>query len=372
MSKTKQDGDSAFNKLVRLLRLVKYVAEHGRQGASWRDIRRNVYDGDVNDPVIGTQNDKLMRMFARDRKDINSSLYLDEDEDDNDVEILQDTAIIQKQGKNYAIRNGLNLMLPLQLKKEEALALVSGVRLISEFIPPLRNASNSLWLRLKNQMSQEVLDECEFLTSSTVSAIPMAHEVDHDVFMTILEALHNRQYIRVNQYIKAWPDDLEQCEFAPQVIYVKHHSWYVFGEVSGKQRILRIDRIKSADLSNEYQENPLTLDELNALERDIQLDYNPFKPFPKTPADGWNIKLRVTGSFVQPCMETEWFPGEKKIFDSKSKSLIYEVKLKGLEQITLWIMRALDCFEVLEPAELRDEIDRRVNAYCKRRKSAQK
>lgn len=365
MSKTKQDGDSTFNKLVRLLRLVRYVAEHGRQGVSWLDIRRDVYDGDVNDPVAGTPNDKLIRKFTRDRKDINSSLYLDDD-DENEVEILQDTAIIQRNKGKYFIRNGLNLMLPMQLNEEEALALVSGVRLISEFIPPLRNASNNLWLRLKNQMSQEVLDECEFLTSATVSAIPMAHEVDHDVFMTILEALHTRQYIRVNQYVKAWPDDLEQCEFAPQVIYVKYHSWYVLGEVSGKQRILRIDRIKSAELSDEYQGNPLTLDELNELERDIQLDYNPFKPFPKTPADGWNIKLRVTGSFVQPCMETQWFPGEKKTLDSTSKSLIYEVNLKGLESITLWIMRALDCFEVLGPAELRDEIDRRVNEYLRR------
>ena len=362
MSKTKQDGDSGFNKLVRLLRLVKYVAERGRQGASWRDIRRDVYDGNENDPVIGTPNDKLMRRFTRDRKDINLSF----DPYDDEVEILPDTAIIERNKGKYVIRNGLNLMLPMQLKKEEALALVSGVRLISEFIPPLSNASNTLWLRLKNQMSQEVLDECDVLTSATVSAIPMAHEVNHDVFMTILEAINNRQRVSIKEYVKAWPDDLEQCEFAPKIIYAKHHSWYVLGEVSGKQRILRIDRIKSAELSDEYQENPFTLSELKALEQDIKLDYNPFK---KAPAGGWNIKLRITGSFVQPCMETRWFPGEKKT--PENNCLIYEVNLKGLEAITLWIMRALNCIEVLEPAELRDEIDRRVNEYLSR-KSGQK
>ena len=46
-----------------------------------------------------------------------------------------------------------------------------------------------------------------------------------------------------------------------------------------------------------------------------------------------------------------------------SKSVLYEVELMGLEAITLWIMRALDCVEVLEPRKLADEVDRRVGAY---------
>ena len=71
-------------------------------------------------------------------------------------------------------------------------------------------------------------------------------------------------------------------------------------------------------------------------------------------------------------METEWFPGEKKTLSPDGESLIYEVKLKGLEAVTLWIMRALDCVEVLKPAELRKEIDRRVNEYINRRKKSQK
>lgn len=47
--------------------------------------------------------------------------------------------------------------------------------------------------------------------------------------------------------------------------------------------------------------------------------------------------------------------------------MLYEVELMGLEAITLWIMRALDCVEVLEPKKLADKIDRRVGAYLERR-----
>ena len=320
----KHDGDSAFSKLMRLLRLIRFIAEHGRQGVTWKEIRRNIYreysEADTTDGA-------LLRKFTRDRRSINESFYLDDD----DGNILPDTVIIKKIKGKYVIHNGLNLMLPMTLKKEEALALVSGVRLIPEFIPPLEAASNSLWLRLKNQMSDEILDECEYLTSATVSAIPMAAEVEHDVFMKILEAIHGRQYIMINKYAKAWPDDLESCEFAPLVIYMRHHAWYVLGKVSDKQRILRVDRIKSAELLHKVQKYWLSSEGLKALERDIQLDYNPFRKFP---ADGWDIKLRITGTFITPCMETEWFPGEKKTLSPDGESLIYEVKLKGLEALT--------------------------------------
>lgn len=358
----KHEGDSAFSKLTRLLRLVRFIAEHGREGATWPEIRRNVYRDFADED---TTDGALLRKFTRDREAVNASFYLDDDDDN----VLPDTAIIKRVKGRYVIHSGLNLMLPMTLKKEEALALVSGVRLIPEFIPPLKIASNRLWLRMKNQMSDEILEECEYLTSATVSAIPMSAEVDHDVFMKILEAIHTRQLIRINKYAKAWPDDLESCEFSPHVIYMRHHAWYVLGKVSGKQRILRVDRIKSADLLNKPQKNPPSAEELKELERDIQLDYNPFREFP---SDGWEIKLRITGTFIRPCMETEWFPGEKKTLSPDGESLIYEVKLKGLEAVTLWIMRALDCVEVLKPAELRKEIDRRVNEYINRRKKSQK
>lgn len=357
----KHDGDSAFSKLTRLLRLVRFIAEHGREGVSWPEIRRNIYR-DFSDE--DTTDGALLRKFTRDRKSINESFYLDDDDN-----VLPDTAIIKRVKGRYVIHSGLNLMLPMTLKKEEALALVSGVRLIPEFIPPLKAASNRLWLRMKNQMSDEILEECEYLTSATVSAIPMSAEVDHDVFMKILEAIHTRQHIRINKYAKAWPNDLESCELAPHIIYMRHHAWYVLGKVSGKERILRLDRIKSADLMYKAQKEYMSAANLKELERDIQLDYNPFREFP---SDGWEIKLRITGSFVRPCMETEWFPGEKKTLSPDGESLIYEVKLKGLEAITLWIMRALDCVEVLKPAELRKEIDRRVNEYINRRKKSQK
>ena len=123
----KHDGDSAFSKLMRLLRLIRFIAEHGRQGVTWKEIRRNIYreysEADTTDGA-------LLRKFTRDRRSINESFYLDDD----DGNILPDTVIIKKIKGKYVIHNGLNLMLPMTLKKEEALALVSGVRLIPQTV----------------------------------------------------------------------------------------------------------------------------------------------------------------------------------------------------------------------------------------------
>ena len=97
-----------------------------------------------------------------------------------------------------------------------------------------------------------------------------------------------------------------------------------------------------------------------------------YNPFVKIPEGGYRVKLRITGSFVKPCMETKWFPDEVKDFNKEDGSLNYEVTLKGLEAITLWIMRALDCVEVIEPAELRDLVNARVKRYLDREKARPK
>ena len=351
----KQEGHKAFSKLTRLLRLVEYIAVNQKDGGvPWEKIKAEIYGNEY------ATDESLLRKFRRDIKDI-ADIYADDLLDNGEIPVEAAVITKNKYGK-YIIQNGLNLMLPTKLNEDEALALMSSVCLVPEFVSAFENASNKLWLRLKNQMSNEVLEKCEILTKAIVSAIPIAKSTNDEIFKLILDALHEKKYIEISEYQKVWPDDPEKCKFAPQIIYLKYHSWYVLGAINDKTKILRLDRIKSASLSHEEQE---FLPSIEELARDIQLDYNPFEKMPK---GGWKVKLRITGSFVQPCMETKWFPDEEKIFNKKDNSLIYSVTLKGLEEITLWIMRALNCIEVLEPKELRDRIDARVNEYLKKRK----
>ena len=129
--------------------------------------------------------------------------------------------------------------------------------------------------------------------------------------------------------------------------------------------VFRLNRIKAVEVlpSDNFIDCPYSPEELR---KNIELDFDQYNPDKE-----YLIKLRITGSFAGPVMETEWYSEEKKEWERGPngeflKSVYYEVKLKGLERITLWIMRALDCIEVLEPLELKDDIDRRVNEYMKR------
>jgi hypothetical protein len=82
----------------------------------------------------------------------------------------------------------------------------------------------------------------------------------------------------------------------------------------------------------------------------------------------YNIKLRLTGNFALTTRQTRWFEGDSTSVQ-KDGSVIYSVRMHGLETITPWIMRYLDCIEIIEPRELRDEIDHKVDAYMTRRKN---
>ena len=123
----------------------------------------------------------------------------------------------------------------------------------------------------------------------------------------------------------------------------------------------RLGRMRLVEHLNDVDFIPIA-ESIKDLRRKIALDF-----FPANTEASHLVRLRITGKVARSCMETEWFPGEKKTWEEKSKSVLYEVELIGLEAITLWIMRALDCVEVLEPKELADEIDRRVGAYLERK-----
>ena len=92
------------------------------------------------------------------------------------------------------------------------------------------------------------------------------------------------------------------------------------------QPAFRLDRMKAVSLLDEDQPQPLSDEELKKRKRNIALDFNPAKP-----DETYHVKLRITGSFARPCMETEWFPGEKKTWEERGKSVLYEVELMGLE-----------------------------------------
>jgi predicted DNA-binding transcriptional regulator YafY len=185
-----------------------------------------------------------------------------------------------------------------------------------------------------------------------------------EIFQKVVQAIDEKKVLRVRQYENAAGNKIV-CNISPCALYFKYHAWYLLGmspEIDKKlPAVFRLNRMHMVEvLPNEsFIESFWPQEELRG---NIERDWHP-----KNSKKDYFVKLRITGFFAQAVMETEWFKGEKKKCEPNGE-VIYEVSLKGLEWITLWIMRSLDCIEVLEPKELRVDIDRRVNEYLNRRK----
>jgi len=355
----KEVGNDTWSTLKRLHRLVELLAKRGEAGVAFEEICANIYDKDAN-------SDALRRKFNRDKKRLHK-LYGDvlEDEEIDERERGEIVTIKKNSEGRYVMESRFNFMLPMKLDEKELLVLISGVSLAKHFLFPFSKASESLEEKLKRQIPEKFLAKSKKIAEAVASTVPIAEGVSEDVFMKVLDAIEKKKVLKIGQYTER-DGHASSCTLSPQLLFHKFHSWYVMGESPDKkdlaQPAFRLDRMKAVSLLDEDQPQPLSDKELEKRKRNIALDFNPAKP-----DETYHVTLRITGSFARPCMETEWFPGEKKTWEEGGKSVLYEVELMGLEAITLWIMRALDCVEVLEPRKLADEIDRRVRAYLERK-----
>ena len=357
---------NAFEQLTRLHGLVRLLTEQGERGATLDEIREKVYDGI-------DESEAFNKKFLRDRKALeeifsnDAHFFEEEDYDDGETD-ESDVKVYRKQGRYY-IKSRYWFMLPMKIEERELLALVTGVKLAGDFIKPLKTYAESLWNKLKKQFPGSEMKKGERLSEAISLAMPVSDfRPDREIFQKAIDAINEKKVLGVGQYEDA-KGEKYPCTISPHALFLKYHAWYLIGISPEKNKkspaVFRLNRIKAVELlpSEDFIECPYSPEELR---KNIELDFDPYNP-----GGEYLVKLRITGDFAGPVMETEWYSGEKKERergpnDELLKSVHYEVKLKGLERIALWIMRALDCVEVLEPKELKDEIDRRVNAYLKR------
>jgi len=359
---SKEVGNDAWSTLKRLHRLVAILADGGERGVSFKTIREEVYDNSEDSP-------SLRRKFTRDRDSLRK-LYGDILKDDEiDESDREETVTIKKTSEGlYVMESRFNFMMPMGLDEKQLLVLVAGVSMAGHFLPAFSQASRDVMDRLRKRVLKNALEKSKKIADSMASTVPISQKVSGEDFMKVIDAIDKKRVLKIGQYTER-DGRLSTCTLSPYILYHKFHSWYVMGDAPGKknpdQPAFRLDRMKAVEILDEDQPHPLSEEDLETLKKNIALDFNPAKP-----GEEYRVKLRITGSFAQPCMETEWFPGETKRWEKDgdgNKSVRYEVTLKGLEAITLWIMRALDCIEVLEPRKLADEIDRRVGAYLERK-----
>jgi len=198
------------------------------------------------------------------------------------------------------------------------------------------------------------------LAKATTVALPVSR-IDKDVFQKVAKAIFDKQVLKVTQY-KSYEGEEKNLHISPWFVYFKHHSWYLWGKAeefnaSGPFRISRMRLIQPVSSNLKKYEAP---PEGFNMRHFVYSDHVPGQA-EKT----YKVRLRIHPPFASPAMETEWFPGQRTKWEDprEKKVALYELETNGLDDITRWIMRALDSFEVLEPEELKEKIRNKIEQY---------
>jgi predicted DNA-binding transcriptional regulator YafY len=269
--------------------------------------------------------------------------------------------------KRYRLNGACFFMLPMKLSEEEVYILSAGVKLCKHFIAAYANSADKLSKKLRESIPRQVMDKGEELSGALTMLMPVsdAEQYNRGVTKAVLDSIVGKRALLLQQYVDT-KGSVSSETISPYLLYFKHHSWYVWARSSkyGRPGPYRLGRIKAARAMGQEQYIPpdRSKDEIIS---DLRHDCHPLNEH-----EWYDIKLRITGNYANSVRLTQWFSEDEHFAPQKDGSLIYTVKLKGLESIAMWVMRSLDCMEVLEPRELRDMIDERVAAYVERRGGA--
>lgn len=353
--------------MKRLHDLVRFLTERGERGASLKEIMKCVYYPDYGDYGADEKvSEADSKKFRRDCASLRELYIGSTDEGDfSDAEHEITVKCIRAAPENrYVLKSKYTFMLPMVLRDEQLQVLVAGINLGRHFLKPLEQAAGEIWDKLKRQFPPAMLEKGERLGKAIALELPVsAMDRDPELFQKIIQAIDEKKVLKIRQYEDRDGKIGAYC-LSPYKLYFRYHAWYVMGGCPERSKDypvpFRLSRMSAVELLSNGTFIPCPYS-LKELEENIALDFHPADP-----DKIYDIRLRISGTFAKPAAQTEWFPGQKITWEKDQKSLIYEVRLKGLEAVCLWIMRALDCMEVLGPSELRQEIDRRVKAYLDR------
>lgn len=249
----------------------------------------------------------------------------------------------------------------------------NGYRLLSDaFLPPL-NFTLEDYLVLKLSLSSSVLMEnsplrkqaravlakIEANLNPTLKAdiekikeplkISLKSSSDFSklslLFKLIEQCILNKKSLQIEY--ESIETGLTTRQVDPYSLVFRRHAWYLIGFCHRRSeiRIFRLNRIKKVAL----------------LDKSFETDPNfSLASFFK---DSWEIyqgkpvavkiRFKEIGAKV---VESGQYHHSEKISKSQDGSLIYEVKVNGIEEISQWILGFGENAEVLEPKELREKI----------------
>lgn len=278
-----------------------------------------------------------------------------------DLDVLSRAGIpcfFDDEKRSYAIEQSLVLP-PSQFTLSEALALMLASRhFLSRRVVPDYGAASRAALKLESLLPAPLLARCESLLGSVAMRWPPITDADavRSAFDLLQRAIVARTKINV-RYESYFEKDEITTVLRPYRIVFITRAWYVIGysEAHGEVRTFKLDRMTRIESTGEG-----------------------FEPDPKFDLDAYfgnawqmirgerayHVRIRFSPKVAGNVEEVLWHPTQQtnRLDDG---SLLYEVDVDGVHEISWWVLGYGREAVVDEPAELRAIIREHAEAMLR-------
>ena len=258
-----------------------------------------------------------------------------------------------RNSKRYSIEH-MTMLPPLSLTHSEVLALLLMTRNMEQTsVNPDSAVAASAGLKMEGLLPPDLLEHCDPI----VRGIDVRMDPTSDA-TTIVDTMATLQFaVAARRKVRVSYDSYHDGRAIDDVLHIFrlafiHRGWYVIAmaEQIGEVRTFKVERIlRLAVLDATYEPDPeFTLDKYfgNAWSM-IRGDKTSY------------VRIRFSAKVAGNVEEIRWHKTQRTTFTTNG-TLIFEVDVDGLEEISWWILGYGDQAEVLEPQDLRDMIAERA------------
>ncbi len=243
----------------------------------------------------------------------------------------------------YILENK-DYLLNLELSNLEELSLIKAKEYLKEQGLHFYNDLSSAIEKIKAIKPEDNEDIHEEIYSKVIK-IRANHEEESNKWLTINDGIINSKKIRII-YTNSKGEGSERV-IHPYKLYTYYGSNYFVGFCEDKQELrqFKLVRIKNIDLLNQKFDKP-DFDLKEYLSQTIGI----FKD------KSYDIKLKIEYPYAQGFKEYCWVDNEEVEDHINEGFIIYRATVEGKTQVIPWIMGMGTSCELLEPADLKEDV----------------
>ena len=251
----------------------------------------------------------------------------------------------------YIIKYPGDFIVDLNITRQEAGALMSGLKIASHFLPNMKTAAKSLRKKIDAYIPRDISRDGENLARMAVIAVPVA-KVNPKYFDQLLDAMRHK-YAVIIRY-KSPGHDARKWAVSPYDFYFRGSSWYLAAcnHVFRSLTVYRAGRISGV--------RPCGEEYISPAESGYSEEYISSAWYVTPGKARHKIRLHVSAYLAESLSEIELHPTQR-IEEREDGSVILTAEVPSLEEAARWVMASAPGVRVIEPEELKDI----VREYCR-------